>query len=761
MNSDKPSFERDLWGQYTKLHNRITTKIDYYKNILKDFEPIEQSLSSLNKKLSTIKIKKDTTIPQSLYENKDSNEELYGIPLSINLFKTNMAEAFDNYYLTLCNMTNSLQDLIKKMSNERNYYDDVIKTNNNFIKLKRIMEGNLKIYQSKLDVAENSVKSLKQLDKEVKSGLLNYDDPNILKQENSASKMLNDAITPFYNYKDSVNKAEESRQKYIEAQKSYLFFSQENEENIIKSNISILKIFFTLTNLQEGLNKSFEKDIENQIEKTNLNKEIREFILENAGREKPEPEITFQYFKSKLDFDQMDNDTTYELYRDVVGYIREKIPEEYPNYVQELQKEKNDTRNTLVKLFSSYSIEGEKEILNRLSNTKIHKFFLIVLSKLRTNNRFEQNDNVVQLLGKIMNVILHASEQSEDLDNAKNCIILSQTFYYQNGDKKIYLIDYIRNNKWLKSSDFWFKFISKMVEKEIGKYLDLNKDLTRDIVLKEPEKLNKQQNSKLSEILFSQLLPYVNNMNEFHLSENHIIFITEVFCNKYKFLSKEQKDSIYALVGANDSQIRKEMELAAQHSNILDQMEASISNNTYPVKEEKKITQIKEENNIQEDINSYQQENLNYNQQEIQNDFTLKNNDINYQANSNYYNNTKYQENIKIKPKNNKVPNMNVNYQNNNNIINKSNNKQNNYTNNNKNNNIYYNPNNLGNGNNMNYNQKNNNFQNNIKTNSNQNQKYPKINQSNKKPEFNQGSKNEQNIPNVNPFGVVLRKIPK
>ena len=83
------------------------------------------------------------------------------------------------------------------------------------------------------------------------------------------------------------------------------------------------------------------------------------------------------------------------------------------------------------------------------------------------------------------------------------------------------------------------------------------------------------------------------------------------------------------------------MELAAQHSNILDQMEASISNNTYPVKEEKKITQIKEENNIQEDINSYQQENLNYNQQEIQNDFTLKNNDINYQTNSKNYNNTK------------------------------------------------------------------------------------------------------------------------
>ena len=45
MEIELPDFERDLWGQYNKLHERLLKQIEYYKYLKKLFTPIHASFA--------------------------------------------------------------------------------------------------------------------------------------------------------------------------------------------------------------------------------------------------------------------------------------------------------------------------------------------------------------------------------------------------------------------------------------------------------------------------------------------------------------------------------------------------------------------------------------------------------------------------------------------------------------------------------------------------------------------------------------------
>ena len=62
---------------------------------------------------------------------------------------------------------------------------------------------------------------------------------------------------------------------------------------------------------------------------------------------------------------------------------------------------------------------------------------------------------------------------------------------------------------------------------------------------------------KISELLFSQLLPYINNMNEFKVDMKNIVKVTEYFCDKYNFLTEEHQESIYGLLCEDKAKIEK------------------------------------------------------------------------------------------------------------------------------------------------------------------------------------------------------------
>ena len=96
----------------------------------------------------------------------------------------------------------------------------------------------------------------------------------------------------------------------------------------------------------------------------------------------------------------------------------------------------------LSKLFEKYEEEKSNKIKEYIKNIKMHEYFLILLSKSRSKNNYDQSKILIDFFGDILNYILDISEKTNNFNNAKNCIILSQTFYYNDNGYKYYIYYY-------------------------------------------------------------------------------------------------------------------------------------------------------------------------------------------------------------------------------------------------------------------------------------------------------------------------------
>ena len=161
-------------------------------------------------------------------------------------------------------------------------------------------------------------------------------------------------------------------------------------------------------------------------------------------------------------------------------------------------------------------------------------YFIINLSKQRTKGRFQRGEKLLDDLADILEFILEISEKEKNYEDAKNCLILSQTFYTEitidkNKKKekyKRYLFDYIIDNKWLTSLSFWEGIIDFMIQKEIKK----NEEVLKDQISKETLE---ERRARISNIGFSQLLPYASNMLEFYMKKDIVRNLVELFVKKY------------------------------------------------------------------------------------------------------------------------------------------------------------------------------------------------------------------------------------
>ena len=179
-----------------------------------------------------------------------------------------------------------------------------------------------------------------------------------------------------------------------------------------------------------------------------------------------------------------------------------------------------------------------------------------MLSLLRTNSRFKRGKPLIELFGKAFNILLDTAEKHKLYENAKNCIILSQTYYYvDENNKKVYLFELIKKNKWLTTSHFWRGFIHYMIKTEFARfektYPETNFNVEQNI------NITKKIKNKLNEVVFSQLLPFISNMNDFCIDKRIIIKITDEFVKKYNFISPANLESLYAMISSDKNEIEK------------------------------------------------------------------------------------------------------------------------------------------------------------------------------------------------------------
>jgi hypothetical protein len=296
--------------------------------------------------------------------------------------------------------------------------------------------------------------------------------------------------------------------------------------------------------------------LEDRFKKIKLSHDIDEFIDKNKTDLTPDEPILFiPYYpeaslearnnsgNDKKDIDNLDINynvilTLYKNFRD----IRKDLN-------MDEEKKKYRLRFLCTKIFKigpgmEFKKEEKKELISMLKEQFYKSYFLITLSKQRTKGRFQRSETLLNDLSEILHYILDESEKKNDFESAKNCIILSQTFYHERPNpknkketKKVYLFEYIKYYKWLKNINFWEGIIDYMTKSEIEKTEKINK---KNNITETPQEIKK----RLNNIGFSQVLSYSNSMLEFKINKEDIIKVVDVFVKKYE-LDPDMSEAIY------------------------------------------------------------------------------------------------------------------------------------------------------------------------------------------------------------------------
>ena len=307
-------------------------------------------------------------------------------------------------------------------------------------------------------------------------------------------------------------------------------FSYKNKLEYVKPLKYKLKIFE---------NKNFNKD--NLITNPILN-------LEDGFSEMPtiKDEIILYIFKTMKENFELIEDKNIDLKKEEEKMRCLILTERILSLEEEkdINKAKSKTKENKKDNFNNEITKKDIDELNHLLNEHRNRVvFLQELSEYRTKGKFELKSQTFEILGNLLNTVISTIERDKDFHAVKNVIILSQTYYVKNNDNtKIYLQKLIQNNKLFKSKKFWEDIIDYSISKEI--VTSVNNDVKNGTLLT----INSKENDdKKSNIAFSQILPYADNMLDFGLDKETINEIIFPIINTYK-INEESIEAIKAVI---------------------------------------------------------------------------------------------------------------------------------------------------------------------------------------------------------------------
>ena len=526
-------YEQHLWNKIDFLHERYHKEHTQMSHFLEIISKFQLACLEFSKSLKTVLNKK--------LKLADSEEST--------LYKS--MESFTKCLLTHSQLFNETNESIKS-----NLIDPITKViNDSFQKEKEMYNSYCKIRT----IYTNSKSSLQKIHKEFESrakecetlvynakktkmySLANQE--QITKLEAKATESIaNTALCEdkYINILNEANKARENETSYQKKLQNYY----QSIDNDFYLKIKMMTGFFitSLKKMYTGITIDIDS-LADKFNRINAEKDINDFIEKSKTDAKPDKPICFKPYRPAAESinnnkvtskrrDSVDLNVSLEViktFQKIFKYIRTDLN-------MDEESKKNRLRLLSNKLFqiennTNITQKEKDELLTHLKDENSRTYFMKFLSKLKTK-AFKNNENLIKDISEVFLYILEISENEKDYDNAQNCIILSQTFYNEENKKKKYLIDYIRSNKWINSIEFWEGIIDFMIQREITKNDEINKN-----------KDEKEKKSNIQNIVFSQVFSYTNNMVEFNISKEDIISLVDKFCKKYE-IEKEMVDSI-------------------------------------------------------------------------------------------------------------------------------------------------------------------------------------------------------------------------
>ncbi len=528
-------YEEHLWNRFDQLHERYRRQYNYLSNLKTIFNKYKSNCSDFAKSNSNI-IKSKYQLSD---DNKTTQYEAYQ-SLLLNLAK--QSEAFDELEKSIPNY------IIKKLDSlldpiyyeEKEKYNILKKTLSNYNSAKNSVEKAKKIFYNSASASENQLRAVIK-SKEIDVAQANIE--TLKKLEQKKNDLINEARNYENRYKLEIQNANKLRIDFNNKQNNILQFYQERDSK----NSEEIKLFLMLflAELKKDLQMIIDNisEFEETVKKIDIKNDINQFIEKNKGILKPDEEILFNPYEpiTKINDTKESEDFKYYVMRE----MKQNFTGIFPDFNLEFEDKKNELRKMTINFFkTNVKFNEQEKLLELLKEKKFRDFFLLNLSKQRTQGRFARKEEIIDNLKEVLKLILEIAEKEKDYEAGKNCIILSQTYYIEDKNdknKKVYLVESIEDNKWLKSIDFWNGIIEVMTKKEIEKNINISKKSKGNCDEKEKKKI-------ISNAGFSQLLSYANNMVEFKLEKDIIKRVIDKFSIKYQ-IDKSLVEAIYNNTG--------------------------------------------------------------------------------------------------------------------------------------------------------------------------------------------------------------------
>ena len=529
---------------YENIQKRISTKKDYLDNILSYFKNLESLFREIPEKiynynynlLNFIVVPEEQNIHDSI---KSIGKDIFGDTVEI--------------LKLLREMINHISTHRNTLSKEITIYEELKKINKDLKeekeKLKKNKEMFHKVGKKAEDDIKNFIKNIPDINDIYENEIINFD----------LNKIVENPREVFKNYKNSLERTNKLIKKFNSKQLLLFNYYPElsSEEGVFFFRLIKLYLQY-LEKKNSDLNVNIEKIKNNKQLETNTKLiELIEISENNKKEEKIQSLIPYQ---SELDFNKCKDDKQFILFSNSMNIIKNFISNDlFPNYDYDIEVKNYRMSKVIKKLFNETGELEPKLIedyLNILNDPSVYRGFFVVLSQLRTNSKFLRDKNIIDLLGNGFNIITEYSANNKIYDNIKNCIILSQTYYYEDEKKnKVYIFERIKDNKYLRNSRFWRDFIQDMIKKEFKRFESVFPDA--NINIDKNIGITKKIKEKLNEVVFSQLLTYASNMKDFEIDKKVIIKIIDEFIQKYNYLSKNNKDNIYMVITQGEEDIEK------------------------------------------------------------------------------------------------------------------------------------------------------------------------------------------------------------
>ena len=597
-------YEDKLWSQIEILHQknkRQQVSFNYFIDMLNKFQEacfeFSKNIQNILSKTHEIIENHSTTMYESiekfviLYEtfNKEFKE-------AQNAIKTQIIDQ-------ILKPTNDL------FNREKEYYNSYNKIKTLYNSSKVSLDKCKQNYDNNMKLCESAIFNSKQIDVMIYAG-----EEEKIKNAKSANNSIKNTKPIEEKYITAVESANKCREVEIKGHTKLLQFYQKMDINFyekIKYGIGIYlavanKMCKNIVNASEFLGAAYNK--------ISIEKDIMDFIRDNKVEKNVQSVSEFiPYVPSADPTNKKEDSSKLDIYYEVMKTLKSNFKDIRNDIDIEEETKKKRLRYLCERIFKigssvSFSKEEKNELLAFLEIPSYKKYFIVVLSRQRTKGRFKRSESLVRDLADILLKILDLAEKEKDYESAKNCIILSQTYFYEKGEdkkkkdkneslKKIYLFEFIKNNEWLKSNEFWDGLITLMINVEVKK----NEETAAKQGIEETETMIK---SRLSNICFSQLITFTSNMLDFGIDKVEVEKIVDDYCKKYE-IQKEFIEVIYSNINTKSQEIKEaqnKTKISIRKNSENKEVDKTKEANKEKKEESKeKKDNIKEENIIKDD----------------------------------------------------------------------------------------------------------------------------------------------------------------